>query len=137
MLTSLEQIVGQKWMWSFQGHTPPPDFLAALRAGQVSGLTLFRSMNLDHPAQICLLTGAVQRAAREARQPPLLIGVDQEGGTRLAVPGTTRLPYDAGAYPRVPTCLCTYRLQPASLQAAAKVLWGQIAAQGQLPVKLP
>ena len=34
----------------------------------------------------------LQRAAREANQPPLLIGVDQEGGTLMAVPGTTRFP---------------------------------------------
>jgi beta-N-acetylhexosaminidase len=47
-----------------------------------------------------------------------------------------RMPYDVAAYPRVPTCVCTYSLQPASLQAAAKVLWGEIAAQGQLPVDL-
>jgi beta-N-acetylhexosaminidase len=92
MPISLEHIIGQKLMWSFQGHTPPPDFLAALRAGQISGLTLFRSLNLDQPAQIYELTSSLQRAAREAGQPPLLIGVDQEGGTLMAVPGTTRLP---------------------------------------------
>ncbi|HTP07269.1 MAG TPA: glycoside hydrolase family 3 protein [Anaerolineae bacterium] len=92
MRPSLENIVGQKLMWSFRGQTPPPDFLAAVRAGQVSGLTLFRSMNLDHPTQIHELIDALQRAAREAHQPLLLIGVDQEGGTLLAVPGTTRFP---------------------------------------------
>jgi beta-N-acetylhexosaminidase len=48
-----------------------------------------------------------------------------------------RMPYDASAYPRVPTCLCTYSLQPASLQAAAKALWGQLSCTGQLPVELP
>ena len=92
MPISLENTVGQKLMWSFNGHTPPPDFLAALSAGKVSGLTLFRSLNLDHPAQILELTGTLQRAARDAHQPRLLIGVDQEGGTLLAVPGTTRFP---------------------------------------------
>ena len=92
MPTSLENVVGQKLMWSFNGHTPPPDFLAALYAGRVGGVTLFRSLNLDQPAQIRELTDAVQRAAQEANQPPLLIGVDQEGGTLLAVPGTTRFP---------------------------------------------
>jgi beta-N-acetylhexosaminidase len=92
MPTSLENLIGQKLMWSFNGHTPSPDFLAALYAGRVSGLTLFRSLNLDHPAQIRELTDALQRAALEANQPPLLIGVDQEGGTLLAVPGTTRFP---------------------------------------------
>jgi beta-N-acetylhexosaminidase len=92
MPASLENIVGQKLMWSFNGHTPSPEFLSALYAGHVSGVTLFRSLNLDQPAQIRALTDALQRAAREASQPPLLIGVDQEGGTLLAVPGTTRFP---------------------------------------------
>ena len=89
---SLENIIGQKLMWSFNGRTPPHDFLAALAAGRVSGLTLFRALNLDHPAQILELTTTLQRAARDAHQPQLLIGVDQEGGTLLAVPGTTRFP---------------------------------------------
>lgn len=92
MPLSLEQVIGQKLMWSFNGRTPPPDFLAALAHGRVSGVTLFRSMNLDNPAQVRELTGALQRAAREASQPPLLIGADQEGGTLMAVPGTTRFP---------------------------------------------
>lgn len=92
MPLSLEQAIGQKLMWSFNGDTPPPDFLEALTAGQVSGVTLFRSLNLDTPAQIRELTSALQRVAREAGQPPLLIGADQEGGTLLAVPGTTRFP---------------------------------------------
>ena len=40
----------------------------------------------------CRWLTPAQRAAREANQPPLLIGVDQEGGTLLAAPGTTRFP---------------------------------------------
>jgi hypothetical protein len=66
MPLSLEHVIGQKLMWSFQGHTPPPDFRAALQAGQVSGLTLFRSLNLDHPAQIAELTSALQPASLQA-----------------------------------------------------------------------
>ena len=92
MPTFHDSLVGQKLMWSFKGHTPPPDFLAALAAGQVSGLTLFRSLNLDRPTQILELTSELQRAARDANLPRLLIGVDQEGGTLMAVPGTTRFP---------------------------------------------
>jgi beta-N-acetylhexosaminidase len=92
MPLSLDQTIGQKLMWSFNGRTPPPDFLAALTAGRVGGVTLFRSLNLDTPAQTRELTDKLQCIAREAGQPPLLIGVDQEGGTLMAVPGTTRLP---------------------------------------------
>jgi beta-N-acetylhexosaminidase len=48
-----------------------------------------------------------------------------------------RMPYDMIAYPRVPTYLCTYSLQPASLRAVAQALWGHIPCMGQLPVELP
>ena len=65
MPTFPDSLVGQKLMWSFNGHTPPPDFLAALAAGQVSGLTLSRSLNFDRPAQILELSGALKRAARD------------------------------------------------------------------------
>ena len=92
MPLSLEQVIGQKLLWSFNGHIPPPDFLEALAHGHVSGVTLFRSLNLDTPAQVRELTDALQHAAREAGQPLLLIGADQEGGTLMAVPGITRFP---------------------------------------------
>ena len=35
-----------------------------------------------------------------------------------------RMPYDVSAYPRVPTYVCTYSLQPASLQAVAQSVVG-------------
>ena len=92
MPLQLEHLIGQKLLWSFNGRIPPADFLTALSKGHVGGVTLFRSLNLDNPSQIRELTTALQYAAREARQPPLLIGADQEGGTLMAVPGTSRFP---------------------------------------------
>ena len=92
MPLQLEHLIGQKLLWSFNGRIPPADFLTALSKGHVGGVTLFRSLNLDNPSQIRELTTALQYAAREAQQPPLLIGADQEGGTLMAVPGTTRFP---------------------------------------------
>lgn len=84
---SLEQAVGQKLMLSFAGAEPPPELLAVLRRQHVGGVTLFRKPNIRTPAQVRQLTAALQRAAAEAGQPPLLIGVDQEGGQLMAIEG--------------------------------------------------
>ncbi|MGD0215888.1 MAG: beta-N-acetylhexosaminidase [Desulfobaccales bacterium] len=46
---------------------------------KVGGIILF-SRNLETPQQIWHLTHELQRLAREAGQPPLLISTDQEGG---------------------------------------------------------
>ena len=107
MPTSLESIIGQKLMWSFNGHTPPPDrvIIGTINAYQQRG-------------QVALIDTLIDR-----------------GKSVIAV--ALRMPYDVSAYPRVPTCLCTYSLQPAALQAAAKALWGQLSCTGQLPVELP
>src|SRR5512143_3162309 len=83
---TLEQMIGQKLLWSFSGKTaPPPEILSALKDGHSGGITLFRSLNVDHPAQVRQLTDQLQRAAREAGQPPLLIAADQEGGQLIAL----------------------------------------------------
>jgi beta-N-acetylhexosaminidase len=92
MPLSTENAVGQKLMLGFHGLQPPAEILEIIQRQHVGGATLFRSMNLEHPAQIRELTDALQRAAHEAGQPPLLLGVDQEGGTLMAVPGTSRFP---------------------------------------------
>ncbi len=60
-----------------------------LRKQHVGGVTIFRHRNVASPAQVRLLTAALQRAAAESGQPPLVIGADQEGGTLLAIAGTT------------------------------------------------
>jgi beta-N-acetylhexosaminidase len=92
MPLSIENAIGQKLMLGFHGTQPPSDVLEMLQRHHVGGVTLFRSMNLEHPAQVRALTDTLQQAARYSNQPPLLIGVDQEGGTLMAVPGTSRFP---------------------------------------------
>lgn len=48
-----------------------------------------------------------------------------------------RMPYDLAGFPHAPTYLCTYSIQPPSLKALARVLFGQAQAQGRLPVSIP
>jgi len=61
----------------------------AVRRGHVGGVTLFRSLNVDSPAQIRELTERLQATARQAGRPPLLIAVDQEGGQLMALGDAT------------------------------------------------
>ncbi len=55
----------------------------------------------------------------------------------LDIPTVTvalRTPYDLAAYPTARTHLCTYSIQPASLDALAAALFGEFIPDGQLPV---
>ena len=55
----------------------------------------------------------------------------------LGIPTVTaalRTPYDLAAYPEARTHLCTYSIQPTSLDALADALFGNFAPTGRLPV---
>lgn len=56
---------------------------------------------------------------------------------KKVVVAALRLPYDLMAFPAAPTYLCTYGIQEPSMFALAKVLFGEIPAQGKLPVSIP
>jgi beta-N-acetylhexosaminidase len=76
--------VGCRFLRTFDGLEPSEHLLAAIRAGAASGVTLFRAKNVSSPTQVRALAAALQ-AARPAGNPPLLIGLDQEGGQLQAV----------------------------------------------------
>ncbi len=92
MRLTIEQAIGQKLMLSFVGTEPSSNILTTIRNHHVGGVTLFHSMNVDNPAQVRLLTDALQRAAVASRQPPLIIATDQEGGQLMAISGATQFP---------------------------------------------
>lgn len=66
-------------MVGFDGTSPPAELLARIRLGRVGAVILF-TRNISSTARVISLTGELQRAARQGRNPPLLIAVDQEGG---------------------------------------------------------
>lgn len=45
-----------------------------------------------------------------------------------------RMPSELVTFPQVETCLCTYSIRPVSMEAAARVLFGEITARGVLPL---
>jgi beta-N-acetylhexosaminidase len=59
-----------------------------------------------------------------------------DGGHRPVVIAM-RTPYDVLAFPRVETYLCTYGVREPNLEAAARILFGEIEPVGTLPCKLP
>ena len=76
--------VGCRFLRTFDGLEPTDDILDAIRSGAASGVTLFEAKNVGLPPQVRALAYALQ-AARPAGDPPLLIGLDQEGGQLQAV----------------------------------------------------
>ncbi len=81
---SAAALAGVRFLRSFDGLEPGPGILAAIREGRASGVTLFRARNVSTPGQVRALCAALQ-AARPAGDPPLVIGLDQEGGQLQAV----------------------------------------------------
>jgi beta-N-acetylhexosaminidase len=70
----------ERLLLGFHGDTVPQEIEALLGAG-LSGIALYRR-NFGSPAELRALTDALRRAAAG----PLLIGIDQEGGTRFSLP---------------------------------------------------
>jgi len=70
---------GQLLMLGIPGPEVDEVALELVRHLQVGGIILF-ARNLESPDQVWQLTHDLQREAREAGSPPLLIALDQEGG---------------------------------------------------------
>lgn len=77
---TLEEQVGQMLGVGFEGLEPPDYILDWIKTGQVGTIILF-GRNIETPQQLATLTQTLHAAARDAGRPPLLIGIDQEGGT--------------------------------------------------------
>ena len=75
-----EQLAGQRLIVGFEGTDLNADLKYFIETLKIGGIVLF-SRNLTTPEQIKHLCGSVQQYARSADQPPLIIAIDQEGGT--------------------------------------------------------
>jgi len=115
-------LIGQKLLLAFQGKEPTPEIIEALKNYRSGGLTFFRSLNIDDPAQVRRLTDSLQRIARNLELPPLLIATDQEGGQLMAIgEGTTALPGNMALGATGSTALA---------RKAGEVLGRELAAMG-------
>ena len=86
---AVAQMVGQLMLVRMHGQTASDAFLERIRRGEIGGVVLFNdNFGAAGPAA---LVARLQQTARKAGQPPLLIAVDQEGGTVKRLPGAPSL----------------------------------------------
>jgi beta-N-acetylhexosaminidase len=90
MSDSHADLVGQSLMLSFPGRYATPELLQALSDTRACGVILF-AQNIGTPAELHALNRELQLHAAASGLPPLLIAIDQEGGTvtRLRPPLVT------------------------------------------------
>jgi beta-N-acetylhexosaminidase len=82
---TLAQLIGQKLVVRMEGLTPSADLLGRIRRGEVGGIILFGE-NVTTPSAMIALTAKLRAAAAAGGRPPLLIAVDQEGGSVKRIP---------------------------------------------------
>jgi beta-N-acetylhexosaminidase len=86
---SPEQLAGQRVIYSFNGFTPPAGLLNLIRHGDVGGVIFF-SFNIASQAQLQSLisqfVAANAASSNPARQYPLMLMSDQEGGLVRRLP---------------------------------------------------
>ncbi|MFD0636244.1 glycoside hydrolase family 3 N-terminal domain-containing protein [Catenulispora yoronensis] len=84
---TLQQLAGQRIVYSYQGVTPPQHLLDLIRQGRVAGVIFF-SGNISSRAQITgVITQLRQAQAASPVHLPLLLMTDQEGGVVRRLPG--------------------------------------------------
>jgi beta-N-acetylhexosaminidase len=82
---TLSEKVGQLLMVGFPGLEPTAEFNDFIKDGLAGGIILF-TRNVAGPGQVTELTGALQKVAGDSRNAlPLLIAIDQEGGSVIRI----------------------------------------------------
>lgn len=74
-------------------------------------------------------------ADRDPAQAALVNGLQSSGKAPIVV--ALRTPYDLTVFPSIETYLCAYGIRPVTVEAVARVLFGEIAAVGTLPCHIP
>jgi beta-N-acetylhexosaminidase len=88
---TLDQLAGQRVIYSYAGLIPPPSLLAAIRGGEAGGVIFF-TPNIASVPQIRAVIQTLQRARLSSPvHAPLLMMTDQEGGEVRRLPGPPAL----------------------------------------------
>jgi beta-N-acetylhexosaminidase len=77
---SASRAIGQMLMSHVTGLTASSRLLSRVRDGQVGSVILYRE-DIYNNSQLTRLTASIQRAAWAGGNPPVFIGIDQEGGS--------------------------------------------------------
>ena len=90
---SLEQMAGQRVIYSYGGLRPPAELLRLISHGDAAGVIFF-SQNVSSRAQLTKVVAELEQADASPENPvrtPLLLMTDQEGGQVRRVPGAPLL----------------------------------------------
>ncbi len=90
---SLQQMAGQRVIYSYGGLKPPARLLNLIRHGEAAGVIFF-SQNVSSDAQIAAVIAELDQANDAPTNPvrePLLLMTDQEGGQVRRLPGAPLL----------------------------------------------
>ena len=90
---SLEQLAGQRVIYSYGGLRPPASLLRLISHGDAAGVIFF-SQNVSSRAQLTRVVAELEKADASPQNPvraPLLLMTDQEGGLIRRVPGAPLL----------------------------------------------
>ena len=90
---SLEQMAGQRVIYSYAGLRPPAELLRLISHGDAAGVIFF-SQNVSSRAQLTKVVAELEQADASPQNPvrtPLLLMTDQEGGQVRRVPGAPLL----------------------------------------------
>src|SRR5262245_40561317 len=77
---SLQHLIGEKLVISMDGTAPSASLLDRARRGRIGGV-IVHGTNFSTATQLRNIANKLQQAAAGGGQPPLLIAVDQEGGS--------------------------------------------------------
>jgi beta-N-acetylhexosaminidase len=80
-----------------------------------------------------VIVGTVS-ADRDPAQAALVNRLHTNGKAPIVV--ALRTPYDLTVFPSVETYLCAYGIRPVTVEAVARVLFGEIAPVGTLPCRV-
>jgi beta-N-acetylhexosaminidase len=86
---SLQQMAGQRVIYSYRGLNPPAELLSLISHGDVGGVIFF-GHNISSGAQLAKVVAQLDQANASPSNPvrdPLLLMTDQEGGLVRRLPG--------------------------------------------------
>jgi beta-N-acetylhexosaminidase len=118
---SLRDLAGQSLMLSIEGQRLTPAIADLLARTRACGVVLF-ARNVAGPAQLSALCAALQAEAARLGLPPLLIAMDQEGGTVSRLPAPFVVPPSQQAQAATG--------DPEAAYAAARISGAQLRACG-------
>lgn len=93
----LSQAIGQRIIYSYEGYAPPQQLKNLIARGEAGGVIIFKR-NVRSAAHLATTLQQLQSIARPAAvSSPLLMMIDQEGGSVKRLPGPpTRSPREIG-----------------------------------------